>query len=198
MRPDGAGKVKEELPNQGTELEDDNETREFPGKVKEELPKQGAALPEQRIEVNKELMQQGTALSDDMSKVKEDPVECTYRPKLADGNSTRGIPDKAKEERMKHGMMLGDFYWIWELPGNVKEGLPDNINKTKEEGPGWDEVTASKVKEEQDRVTMGQVHTELSDKAKGEQLKQGMALEDVNRTLELPDEAKEELPKQGT
>ena len=38
---------------------------------------------------------------------------------------------------------------------------------------------------------------ELPDEAKEEMPKQGTMLEDVNRTLEIPDEAKEELPKQG-
>ena len=41
-------------------------------------------------------------------KVKEERVESTYRPELADVNRTRGLPDKAKEELLEQGTALPD------------------------------------------------------------------------------------------
>ena len=101
---------------------------------------------------------------------------------LEDDHRTREHPDKAKEERPKVGAPGWDEF----TPSKIKEELVEFTSSLepeemiKEETPEWEGLTPSKVKEEPVDFTYRP------------------ELEDVNRTRGLPDEAKDELPKQRT
>ena len=123
-RPD---ETLEELPKQGTEMEDVNRTRELP----EEVPRQGKELPKTKEE----------ALGWDKftpSKIKKESVEFTSGPELENRMAAEMIKEEApeqdevtprevKEELQKQGTALEDVNRARELSDEAKE-----------EAPGWD------------------------------------------------------------
>ena len=62
--PGGEKEAREELPKQGTELEDGNRTWELPDEAEEEPLQGGTELLNERNEAKEELLPQGTKMED--------------------------------------------------------------------------------------------------------------------------------------
>ena len=83
-------------PVQGTELEDENRTRERPDKIKAEPVKFISRRELEELKVVGMIKEEAQGWDEPtLNKVGEKTVEFTNRPKLEHVNSTRGLPDKA-------------------------------------------------------------------------------------------------------